>query len=429
MRQVRESPPRVAAVGASDNGSRADGPGPRRRPRPAVPLWSRTVGPAFVAAVAYVDPGNVATNMMAGSAYGTLLVWVVVSASLFATLVQYLSAKLGLASGATLPELCRERFRRPVTYLLWVQAECVAAATDLAEVLGGAIALYILFGLPLPIGGLIVAILALVILHVQTRGQRRFEVLTGALFACVVIGFSTAAVAGAPGPAEIAGGLVPRFVDRESAVLAAGIVGATVMPHVIYLHSELIRARFGIVSSLARRRRLLRGIRVDVAVAMAVAGVANVGLLIAAAGSLTGREILDIDGAYLGLRDLVSPTVATLFAIGLFVSGLVSSSVGTYAGAVIMDGFLRVRVPLMLRRLVTLLPALIILLVGVDPTRALVISQVVLSFGIPFALIPLVIFTRNRAVMGPLVNRRTTTAVAAVVGGLIVPVLAISTIV
>jgi manganese transport protein len=400
--------------------------------RPRQPaLLRRTMGPAFIAAVAYVDPGNVATNMMAGSTYHTRLVWVVVVASLLAMLVQYLSAKLGIAAGATLPELCRARFPRPVTYLLWLQAECVAAATDLAEVLGGALALHILFGLPLPIGGLLVGALAIVILRVQRSGQRRLELVIGVLFAAVVVGFLTVGAAGAPPVMSIVAGIVPRLEGHDSAVLAAGIVGATVMPHVIYLHSELVRGRFARLThphaDPVRRRLLLRGCRGDVVVAMTVAALANIGLLVAAAGSLAGRRIDDIDGAYAGLHDLVAPAVATLFAVALFLSGLVSSSVGTYAGAVIMDGFLKARIPLVLRRLATLVPAVAILALGVEPTRALVISQVVLSFGIPFALVPLILFTRDTRLMGSLVNRRVTTTTAAI-GASIVSVLTLSTI-
>jgi manganese transport protein len=394
-------------------------------------LLRRTMGPAFIAAVAYVDPGNVATNMMAGSTYRTRLVWVVVLASLLAMLVQYLSAKLGIVAGATLPELCRARFPRPVTYLLWFQAECVAAATDLAEVLGGALALHILFGLPLPIGGLLVGALAIAILRVQRSGQRRLELVIGVLFAAVVVGFLTVGAIGAPPVMSIVAGMVPRLEGHDSAVLAAGIVGATVMPHVIYLHSELVRGRFGGLThphtDPVRRRLLLRGCRGDVVVAMTVAALANIGLLVAAAGSLAGRRIDDIDGAYAGLRDLVAPAVATLFAVALFLSGLVSSSVGTYAGAVIMDGFLKARIPLVLRRLATLVPAVAILALGVEPTRALVISQVVLGFGIPFALVPLILFTRDTRLMGSLVNRRVTTTTAAI-GTSIVSVLTLSTI-
>ncbi|MEU8231242.1 Nramp family divalent metal transporter [Actinoplanes sp. NPDC048967] len=376
----------------------------------------RALGPAFVAAVAYVDPGNVATNMLAGSTYGYQLVWVVVAASCLAVLVQYLAAKLGIATGSTLPELCRARFPRAVTLVLWLQAECVAAATDLAEVLGGAIALHILFGLPLAVGGLLVGIVAIAILQLQSIGQVRYERVTAALFLVVVGGFVAAALADGTSVGAVLAGTVPRLNGSGSAVIAAGIVGATVMPHVVYLHAELMRSRFGVATGpagTARRRAVLRACRADVLLAMSIAGVANLSLLVAAADSLTGWQVADIESATAGLHATIGPVIATLFAVALLVSSIASSSVGTYAGAVIMQGFLRRRIPITLRRLATLLPALVILVLGIEPTHALVLSQVVLSCGIPFALVPLIMFTRRPDLMRELVNTRSTTVAAA----------------
>lgn len=393
--------------------------GERTIPRPS-PTATRprarlvtALGPAVIAAVAYIDPGNVATNVAAGSRYGHLLVWAVVSASSFAVIVQYLSAKVGLATGRTLPQLCRERFGRRAARLLWIQAECVAAATDVAEVIGGAIALRILFGLPLLAGGLIVSGASLLVLQVQTsRGQRGYELVVGALFTCAVAGFCWLTIAGGPDPAAIAAGMIPRITDHGSEVLVAGIVGATIMPHAVYLHSALVTRRFGTVLAADRRHRLLRATRWDVGVAMTVATAANVALLVAAAEYLRGAPIEDIVQAHAGLRHAAGPVLATLFALALLASGLVSSSVGTHAGAVIMEGFLGRRTPLAVRRLVVLVPALATLASGVDPGEALILTQVILSFGIPFALLPLIVFTRDRRLMGDLVNRRTTTAAA-----------------
>jgi manganese transport protein len=376
------------------------------------------VGPAFVAAIAYVDPGNFATNFSAGAEYGYLLLWVIVLANLMAMLVQGLSAKLGVATGMSLPQHCRERYPRRVVMGLWAQAEVVAMATDLAEIVGGAIALYLLFGIDLVVGGLITGAWAFLLLAVQAPGDRRFIGLVAAYLGLIVVAFLLLVPgAGIDSGAAVAG-LVPRLEGQGSVLLAAGILGATVMPHAIYLHSalvtEIVEAR-----TLPQKLSAVREQRLDVTVAMGVAGVVNVAMLLVAAGMFAGSSLgrNTLEGVYEGFG--VDATAAVLFAVALLVSGLASSSVGTYAGQVIMSGFLRRRIPLFLRRALTMIPALVILALGVDPTWALVVSQVVLSFGIPFALVPLLSLTRDPAVMGPLVNRRGTTLLAAIVTGLI----------
>ncbi|HEY5848603.1 MAG TPA: Nramp family divalent metal transporter [Microlunatus sp.] len=378
------------------------------------------LGPAFVAAVAYIDPGNFATNITAGSLYGYLLIWVLVVSNLMAMLIQYLSAKAGIATGKSLPELCRDHFPKPVTRGLWVQAELVAIATDLAEVLGGAIALHLLFGLPLLAGGVITAVVAFGLLGLQTRGARPFEVAITGMLLVVLIGFLYSLVMGGVDVEAAAAGLVPRFEGTETVLLAAGMLGATVMPHVIYLHGALTQNRY-VRSTEQERLALLRSQRVDVVSAMAIAGLINISMLTVAAQSLSNlpTPVDTIEGAYEGLAATLGPTAALLFGLALLASGFAASGVGTYSGQVVMQGFLRRRIPLVVRRLVTLAPALLVIAAGIDTTAALVISQVVLSFGIPFALIPLVLLTRRCDVMGALVNRRPTTFVAAVVATVI----------
>jgi manganese transport protein len=390
----------------------------RGRIRGALPL----LGPAFVAAVAYVDPGNFATNISGGAKYGFLLVWVIVAANLMAMLVQYLSAKVGIASGRTLPELCRDSFPRPVTWGLWVQAEAIAIATDLAEFVGAAIALNLLFGVPPLVAGLMTAAVAFAILALQSQGYRRFELAIAALLGIVFLGFAYDLAFAGVDPGGLAGGLVPGFDGTDSVLLAVGILGATVMPHVVYLHSALTSTRIR-AGSDAERRRLLRFQRLDVVLAMGLAGVINLSMLVVAAQLFheNGRPLVDtIDGAHSELGVLVGGGAALAFAVALLASGLSSSSVGTYAGQVVMQGFIRRRIPLFLRRAITMAPALVVLGVGIDPMTVLVISQVVLSFGIPFALVPTILLTRRRDLMGQLVNRRTTTAVASAVAALII---------
>lgn len=375
------------------------------------PGWS-LLGPAFVAAIAYVDPGNVAANVSAGSQYGFLLVWVIVVANVMAGLIQYLSAKLGLVTGRSLPELVADNCRMPTRIAYWLQAELVAIATDLAEVVGGAIALKLLFNLPMLLGGVITGAASLLLLTVHSRrGARMFERVIGGLLLVITVGFLASLVVQPPPAGEVLGGLEPRFTDTGSVLLATAILGATVMPHVVYLHSGLSRDRHGRPEPGAQRRRLLRITRYDVTLAMLVAGAVNLAMLLVAATNLQGVAGTDtIEGAHAAVRNALGPTVALFFALGLLASGLASSSVGAYAGAMIMQGLLNRSFPVLFRRLVTLLPALVVLAVGIDPTKALVDSQVVLSFGIPFALIPLIGLTSSRRIVGAEVNHRLVTA-------------------
>jgi manganese transport protein len=371
------------------------------RPRSGILL----LGPAFVAAIAYVDPGNVAANVTAGARYGYLLVWVLVLAGLIAMLVQYQSAKLGIVTGRSLPELLGERMRPLPRRLYWAQAELVAAATDLAEVIGGAIALNLLFGIPLLLGGVIIGIASMVLLVLQSRrGQRTFEAIVMTLLAVILVGFVSGLFFSRPDPGAVAAGLVPGFDGTGSVLLASSMLGATVMPHVIYLHSALARDRHGVGNDAPRLRVLVRATRWDVILALLIAGAINVSMLLLAASSLFGAEGVSgtdtIEGAHDAIESQLGPVLGVAFAIGLLASGLASTSVGTYAGSVIMGGLLRVRIPLLLRRVLTLVPALLLLGFGVDPTLALVISQVALSFGIPFALIPLIRLASSRSLMG-----------------------------
>ena len=380
------------------------------------------LGAAFVAAIAYVDPGNFATNIAGGAEFGYLLLWVVLTANLMGILIQNLSAKVGVATGNNLPELCREHFRRPVSWGLWVQAELIAMATDLAEFVGAAIALNLLFGVPLFPAGLITAVMAFAVLALRSQGYRRFEVVIAGMLGVILLGFlyDTFRIGGEA--EDVLGGFVPAFEGSESVLFATGILGATVMPHVIYLHSALTQNRIPAESD-DEKRRVLRYQRIDVGLAMSLAGLANMAMLIIAASLFHEGGVTTVDTleeAHAGFETLVGTSAAIAFGLALLASGFASSSVGTLAGQVVMQGFINRTIPLFLRRLVTMLPALAVLAVGVDPTRALVISQVVLSFGIPFALIPLVLITRRRDIMGALVNRPITSATAAVVAALIV---------
>lgn len=379
-------------------------------------------GPAFVAAIAYVDPGNFATNFSAGAQFGYLLLWVIVAANLLAMLIQTLSAKLGMATGRNLPEMCRDRFPKTVSRLMWVQAELVAIATDLAEVIGGAIALNLLFGIPLFTGGVITGIVAFALLALQNRGFRPFELAIAGLFGVILLGFLTTVFRIDIGGPDLAAGLIPRFDGTDSLLLATGILGATVMPHVIYLHSALTQNRIP-ATTVDDRRFLLRRQQTDVLVGMGLAGIVNAAMLVIAAALFFGSDVPGTDtleGVHAGLARVLDQPAAFCFAVALLASGFASSGVGTYAGQIVMQGFIQRSIPLLLRRLLTLAPALVVLGIGVDPTRALVLSQVVLSFGIPFALVPLVLLTRNREVMKELVNRRITTLVAGIAAALII---------
>ncbi|WP_020075603.1 Nramp family divalent metal transporter [Cryocola sp. 340MFSha3.1] len=393
-----------------------------RVPRAAPARLLLLLGPAFVAAIAYVDPGNVAANLTAGARYGYLLVWVLVAANAIAVFVQYQSAKLGIVTGRSLPELLGERLGTGARRAYWVQAELVAAATDIAEVIGGAIALNLLFGLPLPIGGLIVGIVAIGILAIQSRrGQRPFEAVILGLLAVIAVGFLAGLFASPVDWGQAVGGLVPRFDGAQTVLLAASMLGATVMPHAIYLHSALARDRHGTTADPGRIRRLLHATRVDVVLALVLAGAVNIAMLLVAASALRGVDGTDtIEGAYHAISSALGPAIGVVFAIGLLASGLASTSVGSYAGATIMGGLLKLRVPLLVRRIVTLIPAVIILAAGVDPTWALVLSQVFLSLGIPFAMIPLLRLTGSRAVMGASADRLWVRILGGVVAGLVV---------
>ncbi len=381
------------------------------------------MGPAFVAAVAYIDPGNFATNIAGGAKFGYLLLWVILAANLIAMVVQTQSAKLGIATGKNLAELCRETFSRRTSVGLWIQAEIVAMATDIAEVVGAALGLNLLFGIPLFPAGVIAGAGAFAILGLQQMGFRRLEAAISAMVGVVVASFVFELFSSSPDGGEVARHLVvPGFEGTESILLATGIIGATVMPHVVYLHSALTQKRI-VGRNHDERRRILRFEKIDVVIAMSLAGVVNISMMVVAAALFHGTGLADIDsieGAFEGLKSLVSPRAATIFGIALLASGFASSSVGTMAGQVVMQGFIQRRIPIFIRRAVTLAPALVVLGIGLNPTDALVGSQVVLSFGIPFALVPLLIIASKRSVMGPLVNPRWLSAFAGVLAAMII---------
>jgi manganese transport protein len=380
------------------------------------------LGPAFVAAIAYVDPGNFATNIQGGSQFGYLLLWVVLAANLMAMLIQYLSAKLGVVTDHSLPELFHLRYSRPLCWGMWVQAEVMAMATDVAEFVGAALGLNLLFGVPLLPAGAITACIAFALLALQGRGYRRFELAISALLGTIFLGFLYEALRIGPSARESLGGLVPQLGTGQSLYLAVGIVGATVMPHAVYLHSALTNGRTPVRDD-RERARVLRFERLDVIVALGLAGVVNMAMLAVAAKLFhqSGHtDVTTIVQAHGELARLVGGGAALAFSVALLASGASSSSVGTYAGQVVMRGFVDLNVPLFLRRLVTMAPAVVVLAVGLSPTAVLVLSQVVLSFGIPFALVPLVLLTSDGKVMGVHVNRRLTTALAGAVAVVIV---------
>lgn len=382
------------------------------------------LGPAFVAAVAYVDPGNVAANVTAGARYGYLLLWVLVLANVSAMIVQYLAAKLGIVTGKSLPQVLADRLPTPARIAYWLQAEVVAAATDLAEVIGGALALHLLFGIPLLWGGIILGAVSIMLLGVQSRkGQQRFEFVIMALLLVITLGFLAGLVVAPPNWGNTAEGLVPRFAGSDSVLVAASMLGATVMPHAVYLHSSLVNDRHGKAAGLGHlsRVQLLRATKVDVTWALTLAGLVNIGLLLLAASALQGVSGTDtIEGAHAAISHGLGSTVGVIFAVGLLASGLASTSIGAYAGSEIMRGLLHIKMSLLARRLITLTPALIILAAGAEPTWALVISQVVLSFGIPFAIIPLMALTRNKQLMGEFADTRKARIAGDVVATLIV---------
>jgi len=375
-----------------------------------------------VASIAYVDPGNFATNIGGGAGFGYTLLWVILAANLMGMLIQNLSAKVGIATGRSLPELCREHFPRSVSFGLWVQAELIAMATDLAEFIGAAVALNLLFGVPLFAAGLITAAAAFAILSLQSKGYRRFEAVITAMLGVILAGFLYETFTIGADPSDVAGGFIPGFAGTDSVLLAVGILGATVMPHVIYLHSALTQNRIPATTD-GDRKRLLGYQRLDVTIAMSIAGIVNMSMLVVAASLFfqSGLENVDsLEGAHAGFTQLAGTGAALAFALALLASGFASSSVGTLAGQVVMQGFINRMIPLVVRRLVTMLPALVVILLEFDPTMALVYSQVVLSFGIPFALVPLIMLTRRRDIMGALVNRQITTVVASMVAAVII---------
>ena len=373
-------------------------------------LWP-FLGPAFIASVAYVDPGNFATDVAGGAKYGYLLLWAVLAANLMAMLVQTLSAKLGIATGRNLAEVCRDNLSRRVSFGLWVQAEVIAMATDLAEVLGAALGLSLLFGIPLGWGAVIAVAAAFTILALQASGFRQLEAVIAVFVGVIVVAFAFELLAVTPDPGKMADDLFSPSFDGEALLIAVGIIGATVMPHVIYLHSALTQSR---VRGKTERelKRIQRFERIDVLLAMSIAGLVNLSMLSIFAARFFGTGAESIEDAFHGLHADPGRWAAVLLGVALLASGLSSSSVGTLAGQIVMQGFIQRQIPLFARRAITAAPALIVAFLGVAPTRALVLSQVVLSFGIPFALVPLVLFTSSRRVMGGLVNNRLTTVAA-----------------
>jgi len=378
--------------------------------------------PAFIAGVAYIDPGNFATNITAGSRYGYLLLWVVLISNLMAILIQSLSAKLGIATGMNLPEVSREHLPEPVTFTLWIQGELVVMATDLAEFIGAALGLYLLFGIPLFPAAIISAIGSFAILELQRRGVRQLEAGIAGMVFIVVLAFALQMFFAQPDPVSIFNGLVtPQFKGTDSIMLAAGILGATVMPHAIYLHSALTQNRV-VGKTEFERKKIFQYELFDVLIAMVIAGAVNASMLIVAASLFFNSNIVvkDLDAAFNQFGTVIGSFSAVLFGIALLASGLASSSVGTKSGDIIMQGYINRRIPLYLRRAITMIPPLVIIALGVNPTAALVLSQVILSFGIPFALIPLIIFTSSRKIMGSLVNFRITTVLACLVTAVII---------
>ncbi|MED3760605.1 MULTISPECIES: Nramp family divalent metal transporter [Peribacillus] len=380
------------------------------------------LGPAFIAAVAYIDPGNYATNITAGSKYGYTLLWVIFASNLMAVLIQSLSAKLGIATGKNLPELCREKFSKKTSFLLWIQAEAVIMATDLAEFIGAALGIYLLFDLPLITSAIIAAIGSFAILEIQRRGYRTFEALITVMIFVVVIAFGAQVFYAKPDTSAVVLGLfTPKFEGVDSILLSAGMLGATVMPHAIYLHSSLTQRRIVGVNDL-ERKRIYRFELIDIVIAMLIAGAINAAMVIVSAALFhkNGALVEDLDVAYQQFGAMLGPSVAMFFGIGLLFAGLSSSSVGVMTGDVVMQGFIKRHIPIYLRRVITTVPPLLIILWGVNPSKALVMSQVVLSFGIAFALVPLIMFTSNKKIMGSLVNHKITSGAAWLIAVLII---------
>lgn len=380
------------------------------------------LGPAFIAAVAYIDPGNFATNITAGSEYGYLLLWVIAVSNLMAVLIQSLSAKLGIATGQNLPEVARENFSKKTSIFLWIQAELVIMATDLAEFIGAALGLYLIFGIPMLPAALITAAGSFAILELQRRGYRAFEAGISGMVLIVVAAFAFQTFMAKPDVGGvILGVFTPRFEGIDSILLATGILGATVMPHAIYLHSALTQSRV-IGRTNEEKRKIFHFELIDIIIAMVIAGAINMSMLIIAAAVFfkKGIAVEDLDVAFEGLTQYLGPMAGISFGLGLLIAGLASSSVGTMAGDIVMQGFIRKKIPIYLRRAITMLPPLAIIAFGVNATYALVLSQVILSFGIAFALVPLIIFTSNKQIMGELVNYKVTTIVGWIVATIVI---------
>ena len=381
------------------------------------------LGPAFIACVAYIDPGNFATNIAGGSKFGYTLVWVIVASNLMAMLIQTLSAKLGIATGLNLPELCRERLPRRASLALWLQAEAIAMATDLAEFLGAAVGFHLLFGFGLFPSAIVTGIAAFAILSLQRFGVRLLEAVIAAIVGVIGVCYLGELIFSNPDLGQVAHhAVVPGFRGSDSVLLAVGILGATVMPHVIYLHSALTQDRL-VPETDEDAQTLLRYTRLDVLIAMTIAGLINMAMLVMAASTFFGsnhRNVDSLEGAHRTLHPILGGASSTLFALALVASGLSSSAVGTLSGQVVMQGFIRRQIPIFVRRIATMLPAFVVIGIGLDPSRTLVVSQVVLSFGIPFALVPLVYFTARKGIMGRLVNHTVTTVAAAVIAAAII---------
>ncbi|HTZ50629.1 MAG TPA: Nramp family divalent metal transporter [Spirochaetia bacterium] len=372
------------------------------------------LGPAFIASIAYMDPGNFATNISGGAQFGFMLLWVILASNLMAMLIQTLSAKLGIATGKNLAEHCRERFRPRVVFMMWILAEIVAMATDLAEFLGAALGFYLLLGVPLWVAAILTAVVTFLILSLERYGFRPLEAVISAFVGVIAVSYLVETILSRPPLGQVLFHMVvPQLKGPESALLAVGILGATVMPHAIYLHSSLTQSRV-VVREPRQLRRLLRFEIADVTIAMGVAGFINMAMLIMAAATFFTQGLTSvgsIEEAHKTLEPLLGKAASWVFGVSLLASGLSSSTVGTMAGQVIMQGFIRRRIPSWIRRLATMVPSMVVIAMGLDPSRTLIFSQVVLSFGLPFAIIPLVMFTQNRDVMGVLVNRRVTTVI------------------
>jgi manganese transport protein len=370
-----------------------------------------------------MDPGNFATNISGGAQYGYMLLWVILLANLIAMLVQTLSAKLGIASGKNLAEHCREQFNRPLVFSMWILAEVVAMATDLAEFLGAAVGFYLLLGIPLFIAGLLTAVATFLILSLERFGFRPLEAVISGFVGIIAVSYLVETILDKPPLGQVLfHTVVPQLKGPESVLLAVGIIGATVMPHAIFLHSSLTQNRV-VTREPMKMRRLLRFEVADVTIAMGLAGLINMAMLVMAAATFFANGLTTIgtlEEAHKTLEPLLGKAASWVFGVSLLASGLSSSTVGTMAGQVIMQGFMRRRIPAWIRRLATMVPSLVVIAIGLDPTRTLVLSQVVLSFGLPFAIIPLVMFTRRKDIMGVLVNKPVTTALAWVAAALIV---------